>query len=112
MRPSDGEAGRIARQIGMALAGQCHIERACQPDADRTMGLPRAERGDRREGVRLHLFAAEGSAHTQAGHRTRCLATPSARATISCVSVGCCVDEWTDTPPLSSSHARAACVSR
>ena len=39
-----------------------------QPDPDRPAGQGGAERGDRREPVRLHLLAAEAAAHPQALH--------------------------------------------
>ena len=43
---------------------------------------------------------------------TKCLATPSTRATTSCVSAGCCVEECTKMPPASSGIASAAWVSK
>ena len=43
---------------------------------------------------------------------TRWLGTPSTCATISWVSVGCWVLDWTNTWPFSSTVASEACVSR
>ena len=43
---------------------------------------------------------------------TALLARPSTCATISCVSVGCWVLDWTNTWPFSSTSASEQCVSR
>ena len=53
----------------MALARHGQVLRAVQPDPDRAPGEHRAQGGDRRKPVRLHLLAAEAAAHAQALHR-------------------------------------------
>ena len=93
------ETGGVARKIGMALAGERHVELARQPDAHGPPRLPGAERGDGGKRVGLHFLAAERAAHAQALDRHLIRGTPSTRATTSCVSDGCCVDEWTATNP-------------
>ena len=53
----------------MPLARHGQVLRTVQPQPDRTSGERRAQRGDRRKAVRLHLLAAEAAAHAQALHR-------------------------------------------
>ncbi len=105
-------AGRVARQERMPLAREHHVQRARQPDPHRSRGLPCAQRGDGGPPVRLHLLAAESAAHAQTFDRDAMLANPERPATMACVSVGCCVEQCTRTPPLSSMAASAHCVSR
>ena len=70
------EARRVARQKRMPLPGERHVERPRQAHAHRAPRLPRAERGDGRPGVRLHLLAAERAAHAQALDRHLVLGEP------------------------------------
>ena len=52
----------------MPLAGHGEVLGAVQPQPYRPSGQPAAERGDGREPMRLHLLAAEATAHPQALH--------------------------------------------
>jgi hypothetical protein len=60
------ECGGVARQVRMAFARQCHVERARETHSNGAPGLPRAERRNRSPGVGLHLFAAERASHAKA----------------------------------------------
>ena len=106
------EARFEARQERMALAGEHHVERARQAHAHRPSGLPRAQRGDGGPRIGLHLLAAERAAHAQAFHRDLWRGMPSTRATISCVSLGCCVEECSDDAARFVEPGDGAWVSR
>ena len=56
-------------QERMALPGEGHVENARKAYAHRPARFPCAQRRDRRPRIRLHLLAAECTAHAQAFHR-------------------------------------------
>ncbi len=62
------EAHPPLRVEAVPLAGHREVLGAVEPQPDRPAGEHGAERGDRREPVRLHLLAAEAAAHPQALH--------------------------------------------
>jgi hypothetical protein len=64
MRPSASKPTRQSEPVALARHGE--VLGAVQPHPDRAPGERRAQGGDRREPVRLHLLAAEAAAHAQA----------------------------------------------
>ena len=66
--PSASNPTRHAGVEAVALARHRHVLGAVEPQPDGTAGERGAERGDRREAVRLHLLAAERAAHPQTLH--------------------------------------------
>ena len=112
-RPSSSKPGVEARQEGMALAGERHVERARQAHAHGPPRLPRAERGDGGPGVGLHFLAAEGAAHAEALHGDLLRGDAEhARDDLLRLGWDAAWRSATATPPDSSSQAMAHCVSR
>ena len=106
------EARREARQERVPLAGERHVERRGR--RTRT-GRPVFHAPSAATAAKqFACISLPPNAPPMRRHSTvtRCRGTPSTRATISCVSLGCCVEECSDTPPDSSSQASVACVSR
>ena len=91
------EAGGVARQVRMALAGERHVElRASAARAPAAASSRR--RAPRSPPTGSPALPCRRTRRPCAGTRPSpgCAAAPSTRATISCVSDGCCVDECSD----------------
>ena len=69
LQPAVLVEGHPPRRVeAVPLAGHRHVLGAAEPQPHRAAGEHRAQGGDRREPVRLHLLAAESATHPQALH--------------------------------------------